>query len=125
MNPTAEGAVFILFYVLTCGVFVWIIHTIEDDLGKGNNEYYHNVMAEFSEMHIRLSRQQEEYREMIEELKMELYELIEREKRLTFDSVDPGYHRELLKALTELKRIKDHEKKINEEIEEILQTCDQ
>jgi antitoxin component of RelBE/YafQ-DinJ toxin-antitoxin module len=56
---------------------------------------------------------------------MTLDELIEKEKRLTFDSTDPGHHRELLKALTELKNIKEHEEKINEEIEEILQTCDQ
>lgn len=124
MNHTAEMMVFIFFYILTCGVFIWIIYTIENDLDKGNNEYYHNVMREFEKIHIKLNNQQDEHDKMIEELRLILDELIEKEKRLTFDSTDPGYHRELLKALTELKNIKDREKKLNEEIEEILQTGD-
>jgi uncharacterized coiled-coil DUF342 family protein len=127
MNHTTEMMVFIFFYILTCGVFIWIIHTIEDDLGKGNNEYYHNVMREFDKIRAligKLSYHQEKHDVMIEELRMTLDELIEKEKRLTFDSTDPGHHRELLKALTELKDIKDREKKLNEEIEEILQTGD-
>lgn len=127
MNHTAEMMVFIFFYILTCGVFMWIIHTIEDDLDKGNNEYYHNVMREFEKsraMIAKLSNHQEKHDVMIEELRLTLEELIEKEKRLTFDSTNPGYHRELLKALTELKDIKDREKKLNEEIDEILQTGD-
>ena len=36
-----------------------------------------------------------------------LDELIEREKWLTFDSVDPGYHSNLLKALTELRDLQE------------------
>lgn len=127
MNHTAEMMVFIFFYILTCGVFMWIIHTIEDDLGKGNNEYYHNVMREFEKIHAmnaKLSHQQEKHDIMIEDLRLTLEVLIEKEKRLTFYSTDPGYHRELLKALTELKDIKDREKKLNEEIDEILQTGD-
>jgi hypothetical protein len=73
---------------------------------------------------MKLIRQQEEHDKKIEVLRLRLDKLIEKEKRLTFDSTDPGYHRELLKALTELKGIKDREKKLNEEIEEILQTGD-
>lgn len=127
MNHTAEMMVFIFFYILTCGVFMWIIHTIEDDLGKGINEYYHNTIREFEKsraMIAKLSNHQEKHDVMIEELRLTLEELIEKEKRLTFDSTNPGYHRELLKALTELKDIKDREKKLNEEIDEILQTGD-
>ena len=124
MSHTAEMMVFIFFYILTCGVFMWIIHTIEDDMNKGINEYYHNTIREFEKTHVKLSYQQEKQGIMIEELRLTLEELIEKENRLTFDSTDPGYHRELLKALTELKDIKDREKKLNEEIEEILQTCD-
>ena len=123
MSHTAEMMVFIFFYILTCGVFMWIIHTIEDD----NNEYYRNVMAEFEKIHsmiAKLSYHQEKHDKKTEVLRLKLEELIEKEKLLTFDSNDPGYHRELLKALTELKDIKDREKKLNEEIEEILQTCD-
>lgn len=36
-----------------------------------------------------------------------LDELIEKEGRLVFDSIDPGYHRNLLKALTEFKNIQE------------------
>ena len=124
MNHTAEMMVFIFFYILTCGVFIWIIHIIEDDIDNGNNEYYHNVMREFEKIYTRLGYLREEHDKTIEVLRLRLEELIEKEKRLTFDSTDPGYHRELLKALTELKDIKDREKKLNEEIEEILQTAD-
>lgn len=127
MNHTAEMMVFIFFYILTCGVFMWIIHTIEDDIDKGINEYYHNTIREFEKsraMIAKLSNHQEKHDVMIEELRLTLEELIEKEKRLTFDSTNPGYHRELLKALTELKYIKGREKKLNEEIEEILQTGD-
>lgn len=127
MNHTAEMMVFIFFYILTCGVFMWIIHTIEDDIDKGINEYYHNTIREFEKsraMIAKLSNHQEKHDVMIEELRLTLEELIEKEKRLTFDSTNPGYHRELLKALTELKDIKGREKKLNEEIEEILQTGD-
>lgn len=124
MNHTTEMMVFIFFYILTCGVFMWIIHTIEDDMGKGINEYYHNTIRELERIYLKLYHQQEEHDVKIEELRMTLEELIEKEKWLTFDSTDPGYHGELLKALTELKDIKDREKKLNEEIEEILQTGD-
>lgn len=128
MSHTSEMMVFIFFYILTCGVFIWIIHVIEDDIDKGINEYYHNTIREFEKsraMIAKLSNHQEKHDVMMEEIRLTLEELIEKEKRLTFDSIYPGYHGDLLKALTELKHIKDHEKKINEEIEEILQTCDQ
>jgi len=128
MSHTSYMTVFIFFYILTCGVFIWIIHIIEDSINKGINEYYHKTIREFEEsraMIAKLSNHQEKHDVMIEDLRLTLEELIEKEKRLTFDSTDPGYHRELLKALTKLKDIKDREKKLNEEIEEILQTCDQ
>jgi hypothetical protein len=41
--------------------------------------------------------------------KEKLNELIEKEKILEFDSTDPGYHRDILKALTDLKDIQERE----------------
>lgn len=109
---------------------MWLIGSLEDNvdfLEKMINGYQETTRMSFDKIHAmnaKLSYRQEEHDKMIEVLRLRLDKLIEKEKQLTFDSTDPGYHRELLKALTELKNIKDREKKLNEEIEEILQTGD-
>lgn len=124
--------VIVIVFSVIFGVLIWCLLTLSERIDYLEDvkidSYQESTRMRFDKinaMNMKLIRQQEEHDKKIEVLRLRLDELIEKEKRLTFDSTDPGYHRELLKALTELKRIKDHEKKINEEIEEILQTCDQ
>lgn len=121
-----------IIFCIILGIFLWLILSLYEKI-----DYLENVRIETYQgtnrtrfdktqaMIAKLSYRQEEHDKKIEVLRLRLEKLIEKEKRLTFDSTDPGYHRELLKALAELKDIKDREKKLNEEIEEILQTCDQ
>jgi hypothetical protein len=112
-------------------VLIWSLLTLSERIDNLEDlkidSYQESTRMRFDKVHamnMKLIRQQEEHDKKIEVLRLRLDKLIEKEKRLTFDSTDPGYHRELLKALTELKDIKDREKKLNEEIEEILQTGD-
>lgn len=124
--------VIVIVFSVIFGVLIWCLLTLSERIDYLEDvkidSYQESTRMRFDKinaMNMKLIRQQEEHDKKIEVLRLRLDELIEKEKRLTFDSTDPGYHRDLLKALTELKHIKDHEKKINEEIEEILQTCDQ
>jgi regulatory protein YycH of two-component signal transduction system YycFG len=123
-------AVVIVFSIIS-GVLIWCLFTLSERIDNLEDlkidSYQESTRMRFDKVHamnMKLIRQQEEHDKKIEVLRLRLDKLIEKEKRLTFDSTDPGYHRELLKALTELKDIKDREKKLNEEIEEILQTGD-
>ena len=123
-------AIVIIFSIIF-GIFLWCLLSLSERI-----DYLENVRIEadqdtnrtrFERIHAMIEKLiywEEEHGKKIEVLRLRLDKLIEKEKRLTFDSTDPGYHRELLKALTELKDIKGREKKLNEEIEEILQTCD-
>lgn len=122
----------VIVFGAICGDLIWHLSALSERIDNLEDvkidSYQESTRMRFDKVHamnMQLIRQQEEHDKKIEVLRLRLDKLIEKEKRLTFDSTDPGYHRELLKALTELKNIKEHEKKINEEIEEILQTCDQ
>jgi hypothetical protein len=122
----------VIVFGVIFGVLIWSLLTLSERIDNLEDlkidSYQESTRMRFDKVHamnMKLIRQQEEHDKKIEVLRLRLDKLIEKEKRLTFDSTDPGYHRELLKALTELKDIKDREKKLNEEIEEILQTCDQ
>jgi hypothetical protein len=121
----------VIVYGVIFSVLIWSLLTLSERIDNLEDlkidSYQESTRMRFDKVHamnMKLIRQQEEHDKKIEVLRLRLDKLIEKEKRLTFDSTDPGYHRELLKALTELKDIKDREKKLNEEIEEILQTGD-
>jgi C4-type Zn-finger protein len=121
----------VIVFGVIFSVLIWSLLTLSERIdnleGLKIDSYQESTRMRFDKVHamnMKLIRQQEEHDKKIEVLRLRLDKLIEKEKRLTFDSTDPGYHRELLKALTELKDIKDREKKLNEEIEEILQTGD-
>jgi hypothetical protein len=121
----------VIVFGVIFSVLIWSLLTLSERIdnleGLKIDSYQESTRMRFDKVHamnMKLIRQQEKHDVIIEELRLTLDELIEKEKRLTFDSTDPGHHRELLKALTELKDIKDREKKLNEEIEEILQTGD-
>jgi hypothetical protein len=121
----------VIVFGVIFSVLIWSLLTLSERIDNLEDvkidSYQESTRMRFDKVHamnMKLIRQQEEHDKKIEVLRLRLDKLIEKEKRLTFDSTDPGYHRELLKALTELKGIKDREKKLNEEIEEILQTGD-
>jgi hypothetical protein len=121
----------VIVFGVIFSVLIWSLLTLSERIDNLEDlkidSYQESTRMRFDKVHamnMKLIRQQEEHDKKIEVLRLRLDKLIEKEKRLTFDSTDPGYHRELLKALTELKDIKDREKKLNEEIEEILQTGD-
>jgi hypothetical protein len=121
----------VIVFGVIFSVLIWSLLTLSERIDNLEDlkidSYQESTRMRFDKVHamnMKLIRQQEEHDKKIEVLRLRLDKLIEKEKRLTFDPTDPGYHRELLKALTELKDIKDREKKLNEEIEEILQTGD-
>jgi hypothetical protein len=105
-------AVVIAFSIIS-GVLIWCLFTLSeriDYLEKKFDSYQETTRMRFDktrEASLKLDYLQKEHDKMIELLRLRQNKLSEKKKRLTFDSTGPGYHRELSKALTELKGIKD------------------